>query len=371
MAVERTGNEREPDSYSPAALTVAVFAGRSGPPSDAGQNKNFFSLGGRPVVQRQLSLIASMGFKRTILVTELSRLSELSLPPGTITLEASRKQDENFAAVKDAGAFGPEDRCLVLFGDTPLVSRAMILDFLARCRAAPADVHHGLVPYVFAEPFMEFFPRDHFGRRPFHVAEFRARLGCLSLCRPHGFDPHAARSRIAAVMRGRKQDARGFGLPGVLLARLRVLWGGVRFVGPVGAWMGLSAIVSHWSHERGFPGAARFLRRPVTLARLNDVATRLLGCPSRLLPCPFGGASLDIDNDIDLSVHERYFDNMQALESLQERIAARLLEPSFDLGWEQLAALDREDPVLATELRRHPEAYREQRRILQAFPPAS
>ena len=368
MASEQEGTTEATDAFAPSALTVAIFAGRSGAPGDAGRNKNFFSLRGRPVVQRQLDLVKAMGFKRVILVTELARLSELDLPPGTISLEGSRRQDENFAAVKEAGSFGPEDRCLVLFGDTPLVSSVMVLDFLARCKARPADVHHGLVPYVFAEPFMEFFPRDHFGRRPFHVAEFRARLGCLSLARPHGFDPHAARARIAAVMSGRKQDARGGGLPAVLLARARVLWGGVRFVGPVGAWMGLSAIVSHWSHERGFPGAARFLRQPVTLARLDDVATRLLGCPARLLPCPFGGASLDIDNDLDLSVHEQYFDHMQALESLQERLASRLIEPAFDLGWEQLAALDREDPVLATELRRHPVAYREQRRILLAFP---
>ena len=362
----RTGDRT--DAFTPAGLTAAVFAGSSGPPSDSGRNKNFFPLRGRPIVQRQIDLVRSMGFARIVLVTETSRLPELDVPKGTIVLEASRRQDENFAAVKDAGAFGPDDRCLVLFGDTPLVSQAMVKDFLARCRESPADIHHGLVPYVFAEPFMDFFPRDHVGRKPFHAAEFLARLGCLSLARPAGFDPRSVRARIAAVMRGRKQDPGSGGLAGVLIARARVLWGGVRFMGPKGAWMGVAAVVAHWFHERGFPDAARFLRGPMTLERLDEVATRMLGCPSRLLPCPFGGASLDVDNDVDLSVHEQYFDHMLALQALQERIASKLVEPSFDMSWEQLAALDAVDPLVAAELRRHPETYREQQRILRRFP---
>ncbi len=361
-----------PLDFEPGRLTVAIFAGSSdGPSHEGGVNKNFYPLRDRPVVQRQLDLVRGMGFARIVLVTDTRRLHELDVPEGTIVLEASAKQSENFASVKSAAPFGENDRCLVLFGDTPLLTAGAVRDFLARCRDNPADVHHGLVPYVFAEPFMDFFPRDHFGRRPFHVKEFLARLGCLSLARPAAFDPDATRARVQAVMRGRKQDPGKGGFLSIVIARARVLWGGIRFVGLTGAWMGLSAIVSHWSHERGFPAAARWLRGPVTLARLDDVATRLLGCPSRLLPCPFGGTSLDVDNEVDLLVHEQYFDHMLALQSLQERIARKLLEPGFEVTWEQLAAVDKFDPELAAELRRHPEVYLEQRRILRTFSTAA
>ncbi len=349
-------------------LSVAIFAGASGKPAERGVNKNYWTLRGRPVVQRQIDLFKSMGFGRMFLVTEASRLGELDVPAGTVVLESAPRQSENFAAVKAAAAWRDDERCLVVFGDTPLLSREAVLDFLARCRAAEADVHHGLVPYVFVEPFMDFFPRDHFGRRPFHVREFRARLGSLSLCRVAAFDPARTRASVSAVMTGRKQDPGPAGLVSVLAARARVLWGGLRFIGPLGLWMGLGAVLAHWFHERGFPKAARFLRRPVTLARLDHVFSELMGCRARMLPCPFGGTSLDVDNDVDLLVHEQYLDHMLALQSVQDRIARHLVLPGFQLTWESLAKLDRFDPELAAELRRHPEVYREQQRILLSFP---
>jgi hypothetical protein len=319
-------------------------------------------------VQWQLDLVQSLGFAHILLLTETMHLRELDLPPGTRVLETSTRQDENFAAVKAAVSFGPDDRCLLLFGDSPLVSAPMVADFLARCRVRNADICHGLVPYVFVEPFMEFFPRSHVGRTPFHVAEFRARLGCLSLARPAAFDPRAMRSGIQTVMRGRKQDPGTGGLGAMIAARARVLWGGMRYMGPWGVWIGLAAIAAHWSHERGFPALARVLRRPVTLARLDEVATRLLGCPAAFVPCPFGGASLDIDSETDLEVHERHFDPMRTLQRLQERIVTTLADPAFELTPEQIDALARADPAAAVEIRRHPEIYREQQRILRLVP---
>lgn len=356
------------DPLDPSRLTFAIFAGPSGKPAERGRNKNYWPLRGRPVVQRQLDLAREMGFGTIVLVTETARLGELDLPEGAKVIESAARQSENFAAVKASKAWGPDERCLVSFGDTPLLSRGAVEDFLARCRRNPADVQHGLVPYVFVEPFMDFFPRDHFGRRPFHVHEFRARLGCLSLCRVAAFDPEATRSSVQAVMAGRKQDPGRTGIVSVLLARSRVLWGGLRFIGPMGLWMGLGAVTAHWLHERGFPKAARFFRRAVTLERLDAVFSKLLGCGARMLPCPFGGTSLDVDNDIDLLVHEQYFDHLLALQSLQERVATKLVEPGFDMSWEALAALDHSDPELAAELRRHPETYRRQQKILLEFP---
>lgn len=357
-----------PDPYHPSRLTLAIFAGPSGKQAERGRNKNFWELRERPVVQRQLDLAQAMGFGRIILVTEIHRLDELVVPAGVTVLESAPRQSENFAAVKAAAEWGPDERCLVSFGDTPLLSEGAVLDFLERCRRNPADVQHGLVPYVFVEPFMDFFPRDHFGRRPFHVREFRARLGCLSLCRVVAFDPEATRSSVQAVMVGRKQDPGRAGFVSILLARWRVLWGGMRFIGPMGLWMGLGGVVAHWLHERGFPKAARFFRRAVTLERLDAVFSKLLGCSARMLPCPFGGTSLDVDNETDLLVHEQYFDHLLALQALQERVARKLVEPGFDLSWESLAALDRFDPEMASELRRHPETYRRQQKILLEFP---
>ena len=360
------------DSFHPSRVTLAIFAGASGKASDSGRgrNKNFWTLRGRPVVQCQLDLAREIGFGRVILVTETARLSELDVPAGTIVLEAAPRQSENFAHVKTAVEWGPDERCLVTFGDTPLLSQGAVLDFLERCRRNDADVHHGLVPYVFVEPFMDFFPRDHFGRRPFHVHEFRARLGCLSLCRVASFDPEETRRSVQAVMAGRKQDPGRAGFASIVLARWRVLWGGLRFVGPMGLWMSLGAVTAHWLHERGFPKAARFFRRAVTLPRLDVVFSKLLGCRARMLPCPFGGTSLDVDNETDMLVLEQYFDHMLALQALQDRVARKLVEPGFDMSWEALAALDRFDPELAAELRRHPEVYRRQQKILLEFPTA-
>lgn len=363
-----TEQREERPALAPESMTALVVAGASGPPSErGGHNKNFFRLRGRPVVQRQLDLAESLGFRRVVLVTDPGRVGELDLPAGGLVIPSSARQSDNFARVKEELSFADDERCLVLFGDTPLVTPGAVTDFLARCATAPAVFHHGLVPYAFAEPFMDFFPRETRGRRPFHVREFTARLGCLSLVRPSGFDPAATRRGVAAVMSGRKQDPTRGGLPAVLIARARVVWGGLRFFGPMGAWLGAAAIVSHWLHERGFPAGARFTSRPVTLARLDAVATKLMACAARLLPCPFGGASLDVDTDADLAVHEQHHEEMVALQGLQERLVAKLVEPDFDLSPECLGALERFDPEAAAEVRRHPWIYREQRRILRHF----
>ena len=76
---------------------------------------------------------------------------------------------------------------------------------------------------------------------------------------------------------------------------------------------------------------------------------------------------MDIDNTVDLVVHERHFDEMKALQALQERLAEKLVEPEFDLTPDCLATLERFDPEAAAEVRRHPAVYQEQRRILRAF----
>jgi CTP:molybdopterin cytidylyltransferase MocA len=355
-----------PIPRDPSRLTAIVFAGASGPPAArGGLNKNYFTLRGKPVVQHQLDVLAAMGFRRTVLVTELSRARALTLPCDTTVLPSSPFQSSNFVTVRRAVSFDADERALVLFGDTPLIAPGAVLDFLARCAANPADFHHGLVPYAFAEPFMDFFPRDREGRQPFHLREFPARLGCLSLMRPAGYDPETTRQAVNTVMAGRKQDTGRGGFFSILVARSRVVAGGLRFFGPMGLWLGLSAIVAHWLHERGFPKGARFVARPVTLARLDGVTSKLLGCSARMLACPFGGTSLDIDSEADLAVAEKHFDQLARLQAVQERLVTKLVDPGFDLGPECLRALERFDPEAASEVRRHPEVYREQQRILR------
>lgn len=360
----------ERDAFSPGRMSAVILAGASGPPAvDGGprrRNKNYFTLRGRPVVQHAIDLVVNQGFRRVVLVTERERAGDLELPAGACVIESRARQSDNFVAVQEEVSFAEEERALVLFGDTPLVTAGAVHDFLSRCRSAPADFHHGLVPYAFVGPFMDFFPKPWIGRRPFHCAEFTARLGCLSEMRPAGFDAAAARAAVDTVMGGRKQDPGG-GLLAVLMARARVVWGGLRFIGPLGAWMGASAILSHWLHQRGFPAEARWTARPVTLRRLDGVAERLLGCSSRFVPCPFGGTSLDVDSEQDLAVHERHFDQLRELQAVQEQLVPRLVEPDFDLSPGSLALLERVDAAAATEVRRHPEVYLDQRRILRHF----
>ncbi|MEM7244743.1 MAG: NTP transferase domain-containing protein [Acidobacteriota bacterium] len=361
---ERTTGDGAP-SFVPRDLTLAIFAGSSGKPGAGGQNKNFFLLDGRPLVQRQLDLARELDFKRVILVTDEKRVGELELPPRTTVLPSQPRQAGNFRLVKSEVTFADDERCLVLFGDTPLISSGTVSDFLNRAAAVPVDFHHGLVPQVFVEPFLDYFPRPLKGRQPFHVREFLARLGCLSLLRVNAFDPEATRAAVSTVMQGRKQDPDG-GVVAHAMARFRVLWGGLRFLGPKGLWLGTAATLAHWVHERGFPHGARLFRTQVTLGALDKVCTRLLGCESRFLVCPYGGASLDVDTEVDLEVHGRHLTQLQDLHSLQGRLASQLVEPGFVLDEEHLRSLERFDPTAAGELRRHPELYQEQQRILHA-----
>ena len=74
-----------------------------------------------------------------------------------------------------------------------------------------------------------------------------------------------------------------------------------------------------------------------------------------------------MDSDSDLTVHERHWDQMQELQELQERLADELVAPDFDVSPRSLGRLERLDARAAAEVRRHPQVYLEQRRILLQF----
>jgi len=342
-------------------VASVVFAGPSGAPARRGQNKNFFRLRGQPVVQRALDLLEALELPRIILLTTPERTWELRLPAGTVIVPSSRRQSENVRRAREAiGPVGPEDHALVLFGDTPLLSRACVEDFLARCSRIEADFVHGLVPQPFVDPFLRFSAHRGVGRRPFATREFWSRVGALFLVRVQRLDPGFAARATDAYMSERKQDTGG-GYLAHALVRGRMILTMSRYLGFRGTALGLRAALAHSLRVHGFHRPAEAVRRHVTLAAYEAGMTRMLGLRARLIPCPFGTASLDVDDEGDLAVFEGNWEEMSRLAATGERLLPVLADPARD-------PLAQADPEVAEEMRRSPEIYSEQRRILLEFP---
>jgi CTP:molybdopterin cytidylyltransferase MocA len=337
------------------------MAGASGLPAMKGQNKCYWPIRGRPVVQRLLDVLREREIPRLFLLTEAERTTMLDLPPGTEVLASSRRQSQNLVKAREAlREATPDGHALVLFGDTPLLCHECLDDFLARCARDPADLIHGLVPYAFTEPFMRFYPHRGTRRRPFATREFWARLGALTLVRPTRVDTLYAVPRIERFMGARKQDP-GESYLAHAMARARMLVAMFRFLGVRGLWIGAVAALAYSFRFHGFPHGAETLRELVTLADYGRETGRILRCQARYIPCPFGGASLDVDTEDDLNSFEEHWDEMERVARVGHDLIPLLSEPERDPFAEASADA-------RVEMEMYPEAFREQRRICLDFP---
>lgn len=305
-------------------VTALVLAGASGVFARQGKNKNFLPLRGRPVVQYVLDTLAETSLRRIFLVTDPERASELDLPDGTVVLPASRRQWDNISQGVQAGRpWRREDRLLLVFGDTPLLRPAEIEDFLERCGRNDAVVHHGVVPQSAVDPFVAYFPEGERNRRPFAAGEFWARPGALTLLQPARLDLERMARPLDMFMAGRKQNPPGGPLPR-LKARGRFFVTCIRLLGPGGIVMALKFVAAHFLQGVGLPRLADIVRRRLPLSVPERAVERILGCPVRLLPCPFGAASLDVDDEESLAVLEVRWEELNRLADAE--MDARLPE---------------------------------------------
>jgi len=214
------------------------------------------------------------------------------------------------------GRDDPQRPLLFISSDLPLVSAAAIDDFVARCAC---EDRHGTAPGsmlagVAEEASLSRFYPDETGpgiRRPYvHLAECKVRLANIYVGRPRtlahqeflqtGFDHRKAEQWKNVIA---------------------LAW---HFLGQAGGWQAawitlrlqatlLAAREPRGDRDGGAGGLYHRLRRGNTRRRILRACSTVLGGSVRMVITPWGGLSLDADNDDDFQVLSQRFEDWRQI----------------------------------------------------------
>lgn len=302
---------------------VVVLAGTDDNPRRliSGENKAFVPMHGRPLVRIVVeALVEAERIGAVIVVGPRERLEAIleGLPRVRAVAQVGRMMRNAWAGVREsagtrAGSAAPggagEKPVLLLTCDIPLISGAAVDDFIERClaeerRAGRAfAVHCGIVEERALVPY---YPAD--GRpgivRPYvEIREGRYRLANIYFGRPHGI---RHQDLLDTGFNYRKaKDWRNV---------LRLAWA---FLGRSGGWRAvwftlrlqatlMAAGRSGWLYRR--------LRSGNTERHLEGLVSELLGGPVNLVETPYGGLSLDVDEEEDYRVLDARLEDWQDID---------------------------------------------------------
>jgi len=317
-----------PGSY-PEPLDAIVLAGTDSNPRRLiqGRNKAVLEIAGQTLVRRvvhSLSEAATVG--QIFVVGPVDRLREvLAGMPGEVIIvpqagkmlanawQAIEASEERFRKLH--GRDDPDRPLLFISSDLPLVSAAAVDDFVRRCASEEARLSTGfsMLAGVAEEASLRpFYPGG--GRagiiRPYvHLADCRLRLANIYVGRPRtlahqeflqtGFD-HRKAEKWKNV--------------------LALAW---RFLGQAGgiraAWITLRLQATLLA-ARGRGALYRWLRRGNDRPRIEQACGKVLGGSVRIVITPYGGLSLDIDNENDFRVLSGCFEEWRRIGPVEPPI---------------------------------------------------
>ena len=324
----QSNDPHSPASYS-APLDAIVLAGTDSNPRRLiqGRNKAFLEIGGGTLVRRVVdSLREAVSVGQIFVVGPVERLREVlaGLPGDVIVVPQAGKMLANAWQAIEAsekrfrdryGRDDPERPLLFISSDLPLVSAAAVDDFVRRCAAEEArlSAHFSMLAGVAEESSLRrFYPGG--GRagiiRPYvHLSDCRLRLANIYVGRPRtlahqeflqtGFD-HRKAEKWKNV--------------------LALAW---RFLGQAGglraAWITL-LLQATLLAARGEGALYRWLRRGNGRSRIELACGTVLGGTVRVVITPYGGLSLDVDNEDDFRVLSECFGEWRRLGPVEARL---------------------------------------------------
>ena len=302
----------------PHPLDAIVLAGTDDNPRRMirGQNKAFLEIRGKPLVLRVVeALLEARTVGRVYVVGPLDRLRAAlaGLPDrvqavaqvGKVVANAwaATHASEAWQLENEGNPVDPERPLLVLSSDLPLVSPAAVDDFVQRCAAVEGAASEGnaIVCGVAEEASLrQYYPVN----------------GKLGIIRPYvNFSDCRVRLANIYVGRPRKLTNQRFlqtGFEHRKAARLKnvlaLAWDFLKQ--PAGwraAWMSLRMQATLMAERSGSRLYAR-LRAGNSLRETEEVTSKVLGGPIRVVITPYGELSLDADNEEDFHVLDQRFE---------------------------------------------------------------
>ena len=307
-------NKEHLPSYS-EPIDAIVLAGTHSDPSRwiHGKNKAFLIVDGRPLLRHVIAALqAAKSIADIFVVGPVDQMSDAlpSLPEQVRLVQQLGNMLTNCWAGVNASeeqrnsARDPMRAFLMISSDLPLVSSIALDDFVARCAAddQASDHAYGLMIGLADEAGLKPFSGAGI-ERPFVEFEFaRVRLANIYVVRPW-------------QLTHQEFLQTGFGF------RKTIHWRNVvglafSFLSQEGgwqaAWMTLRLQATLLAARRG-GRLYRRLRKWNTRERVEARTSRVLGGPVRLVISPFGGLSLDVDDEEDFRKLAGRYDEWMAI----------------------------------------------------------
>jgi GTP:adenosylcobinamide-phosphate guanylyltransferase len=303
-------------AYS-APLDAIVLAGTDSNPKRMieGQNKAFLEVGGQVLVRRVVeALLGASTIGKIFVVGPEQRLRQAldGLPDEVIIVEQAGKLMSNAWAAINAsearhrelgGSDNPLRPLLFISSDLPLISPVVVDDFVGRCADldSKSDVKYAMLAGVAEEASLkQFYPEDSSAgiHRPYvNFSECRVRLANIYVGRPRKM---SNQQFLGTGFAHRKAEK----VKNVII----LVW---KFLGQAGGWkaawytlkLQLTLIVSK-NQGRLF----QWLRKHNRVERAEQCCSDVLGGGVRIVITPYGGLSLDVDNEEDYQVLSQRFE---------------------------------------------------------------
>lgn len=293
-------------------LDAIVLAGTHRDPTRMiqGQNKAFLSIDGRPLLQHVIdALLGAQSISEVFAVGPVEKMNNVlkSLPEhvhlvcqeGNVLtncwagIHASEKQRNT-----DGGERDRMRPFLIISSDLPLISSASLDDFVARCAVddQASDEAYGLMIGLADEAGLAAFRENGFVRPFVHLDFARIRLANIYVARPW----QLTHQEFLQTGFGFRKVFQWRNIVGLTLSFLSQQGGWQA------AWMTLRLQATLMASLKG-GRLYRRLRRWNTREKLEARTSKVLGGQVRLVVSPFGGLSLDVDDEDDFRMlTERY-----------------------------------------------------------------
>ena len=307
-------------------LDAVVLAGTDDNPRRMiqGQNKAFLEIAGKPLVRRVVeAVLESPSVGQVIVVGPLDRLERaLGGVSSRVTLvpQKGKMLANAWEGIHAAEAYqrslgrqdDPNRPILALSCDLPLISPSAVEDFIARC--ANVDNHDGPGYAILCGVAEEASLRQYYAEgdkpgiiRPYvNFAEFRVRLANIYVGRPRTL----ANQKFLQTGFEHRKTAK---LKNVLL----LAWD---FLSQSGGWQAAwLSLRMQWTLMAERRGSKRYekLRAGNSARRTEEVCSRVLGGPVRMVITPYGGLSLDADNEEDFRVLSERFEEWKEIPPVE------------------------------------------------------
>ena len=313
----------EASSIYPEPLDAIVLAGTDDNPRRMiqGQNKAFLDIGGQTLVRRVVEALLGAGsVARIFVVGPASRLENAlnGLSERVSVVEQSGKMISNawaaiYASEKNpvSGASEPDVNRPLLFlsSDLPLVSADAIEDFICRCYEIDQESSFRVAMFggVADEASLKPYYPDESGPgivRPYvHLKDCRVRLANIYIGRPRSLSNQAF---LQTGFEHRKAEK--------WKNVLALSWHFLRQSGGINAAWTTLRLQATLLVSAGESPLYRWLRSRNPTDRIERACSRVLGGVVRMVITPYGGLSLDADNEEDFSVLSQRFEEWESID---------------------------------------------------------